>query len=81
MSTHTHPKTDQQHRPGSPTPASPTPKDTRTQTPEAEADTPSSNDEEDEESNLHVFRDSNGLPLRIMTEKAYQLSMQNRGSR
>lgn len=81
MSTHTHPKTDQQHRPGSPSPSSPSPRDTDRATPDAEADTTSSTNEEDEESNLHVFRDSNGLPLRIMTEEAYQISMQNRGSR
>lgn len=34
-----------------------------------------------DETDLHVFRDLNGQPIRIMTEEAYQLAMQNRGHR
>lgn len=34
-----------------------------------------------DETDLHVFRDSNGQPIRIMTEEAFQLAMQNRGHR
>jgi len=57
----------------------------RSDEPYREAARESSSDDEPkddmDDSNLHVFRDSDGMPMRIMTEKAYQLSMQNRGSR
>lgn len=38
-------------------------------------------DDDDTDGGLHVFRDSNGMPIRIMTDEAYQLSLQNRGHR